>query len=45
MADCKVDVEPGVCKMHTVIVAKMSDDMMNVVFEVKSDCPHINKLG
>lgn len=45
MTDCKVDVEPGVCRMHTVIVAKMSDDMMSVVFDVQSDCPHVNKLG
>lgn len=45
MPDCKVEVDPGVCKMHTVIVAKMGEDMMSVVFEVESDCPHVKKMA
>ena len=45
MADCKVTVDPGVCKMNTVIVAKQSDDMMSVTFEVQSTCPHVRQMA
>ena len=45
MSDVKVTVDPGVCKLGTVINAKMSDDMMHVDFQVESACPHINKLA
>ncbi|AGI47939.1 hypothetical protein TALC_00945 [Thermoplasmatales archaeon BRNA1] len=45
MGDCKVEVEPGVCKMHTVIVAKPTEDMMGVTFEVQSDCAHVQNYA
>lgn len=45
MTDCKVTVDPGVCKLKTVIVAKPTDDMMGVTFEIKSECPNIRKLA
>lgn len=41
---CKVTVDPGVCKMKTVIVAKMDDDM-NVTFDIQSDCKSVKKLA
>ena len=45
MGDCTVTVDPGVCRMHTVIKAKASDDMMSVVFEVESDCAHVRQYA
>ena len=45
MTDCKVEVDPGVCKMKTVIVAKTAEDMMSITFEITSDCPHVQKLA
>ena len=45
MSDVKVTVDPGVCKLGTVINAKMSDDMMHVDFQVESTCPHITRLA
>ena len=45
MSDVKVTVDPGVCKLGTVISAKMSDDMMHVDFQVESSCPHISKMA
>ena len=45
MGACKVEVEPGPCKMTTVIVAKPSDDMMSVIFEVQSTCKFVQKMA
>ncbi len=45
MSECKVTVDPGVCRLGTTIVAKPSEDMMSVVFEVETACPHIRKLA
>ena len=45
MSECKVTVDPGVCKLGTVIVAKPSEDMMSVVFEVETSCPNIRKMA
>ena len=45
MSECKVTVDPGVCKLGTVIVAKPSEDMMSVVFEVETSCPNISKIA
>ncbi len=41
---CKVTVDPGVCRMNTVILASMDEDM-NVKLEITSDCPSIKKLA
>lgn len=42
--ECKVTVDAGVCKMNTVIVAKMNDDgTMNL--EVKSDCSYVTEMA
>ena len=43
MGACKVEVDPGACKMKTVIVCKPSDDMMSVVFEVQTDCKFVKR--
>ncbi|NLU46117.1 MAG: hypothetical protein GXX87_04165 [Euryarchaeota archaeon] len=40
---CRVTVEPGPCKMTTVITATMDDDM-NVVFEVQTECESVRAL-
>lgn len=45
MANCTVTVDPGVCRMNTVIVAKPSDDMTTVEFEVRSECSYVTKLA
>lgn len=45
MSECKVTVDPGVCKLGTVIVAKPSEDMMSIVFEVETSCPNIRKMA
>ena len=42
---CKVEVDPGVCKMKTVVVAKTADDFVSVKFDTESDCPHVRELG
>lgn len=43
MPSNKTTVDPGVCKLKTVIVAKPTDDMMGVTFEVESECPHVRE--
>ncbi len=45
MGACKVEVDPGVCKLKTVIIAKPGDDFVSIVFDVQSDCPHVRELG
>jgi len=44
MGECKVTVDSGVCKMITVIDAKMNDDGM-VEVDIHSDCPYVLKLS
>lgn len=46
MADsCKVTVDPGVCRLNTVITANMIPGTMEVHVEIKSDCPNVRKMG
>lgn len=42
---CKVEVDPGVCKMKTVVTAKTADDFVSIKFDVESDCPHVRDLA
>jgi hypothetical protein len=44
MGECKVTVDAGVCKMITVIEAKMNEDGY-VELNIKSDCPNILKMS
>lgn len=43
MGDCKVTVDPGICGLKTIIIAKPTEDMMGVDFEVESECPHVSE--
>jgi hypothetical protein len=43
MMECKVTVNPGACKMKTVIVAEMDEDM-NVVFTADTECQHVKEM-
>ncbi len=42
--ECKVTVEAGVCKMNTVILAKMNPETGMVDMEIQSDCPHVLRM-
>lgn len=44
MSECKVTVDAGVCRFKTVIEA-VGDDMMNVTFRIKSECPAVRKMA
>ncbi|AIZ56198.1 hypothetical protein Mpt1_c02990 [Candidatus Methanoplasma termitum] len=44
MVKVKMEVNPGVCSLKTTIEAE-SEDMMTVVFNIKSDCPHVMELA
>ena len=44
MTKVKVDVDAGVCQFKTVIEAD-ADDEMNIVFKIKSGCPHVREFG
>ena len=44
MGECKVTVDAGVCKMTTVIKAKMNADGY-VDIEIDSECPNILRLS
>ena len=44
MAEVKVDVDAGVCQFKTVVEATV-DDEMNIVFKIKSGCPHVREFG
>lgn len=43
MAECKITVKAGICGKTTVISAKPSEDMMNVIISIESDCPMVSK--
>lgn len=45
MSNCKVEVEPGPCKMHTVINAKQSEDMMHVEVSIETDCKMVQAFA
>ena len=45
MSDCKVEVEPGPCKMHSVINAKMSEDMMHVEVSIETNCKMVQAFA
>jgi hypothetical protein len=42
---CKVTVNPGVCRLNTVITANLIPGTMEVHVEIKSDCPNVRKMG
>jgi len=42
---CKATVEPGVCRLKTVIIATLDDDTSMVAFNIESECPNIKKLA
>ena len=44
MGQCKATVDAGVCKMITVIEAKMNDDGY-VEVNIESDCPNILRVS
>ena len=44
MADCKVTVDAGVCKMRTVIIAKTNEDG-EVVLDIQSDCSKVLEMS
>jgi hypothetical protein len=44
MAECKVTVDAGVCKMITTIKARMNGDSY-VELDIDSDCPNILRLS
>jgi len=44
MTKVKMEVNPGVCSLKTTIEAE-SEDMMNIVFMISSDCPHVMDLA
>jgi hypothetical protein len=44
MGECKVTVDAGVCKMISVIKAKMNADGY-VEFEIESECPNILRMS
>lgn len=43
MADCKVTVDAGVCKMKTVIIAKTNEDG-EVILDIQSDCSKVLEM-
>lgn len=45
MGECKVEVDPGVCKMRTIINAKPSEDMMNIEVSIDTDCAMIKSFA
>ena len=44
MPECKVTVDAGVCRFKTVVEA-VGDDMMNVTFKIRSECPAIRQMA
>ena len=45
MSNCKVELEPGPCKMHTVINAKQSEDMMHVEVSIETNCKMVQAFA
>ena len=43
MAECKVTVDAGVCKMKTVIIAKTNEDG-EVELDIQSDCSKVLEM-
>lgn len=43
--ECTVVVDPGVCRLKTVIVAKMDMETMGVTYKVESDCASVRKVA
>jgi hypothetical protein len=44
MAECKVTVDAGVCKMVTIIKAKMNEDGY-VELDIDSQCPNVLRMS
>lgn len=44
MSECNIDVQPGVCRLKTIIKATTNDEW-KVIFEIESDCPNVCKLA
>lgn len=44
MSECKTTVDAGVCRFKTVIEA-VGDDMMNVTFKIRSECPAVRAMA
>ncbi|MDR0508696.1 MAG: hypothetical protein LBG63_02560 [Candidatus Methanoplasma sp.] len=45
MNECKATVEPGVCKLKTIIIAKADPETFLVEFSIQSECPNVTKLA
>ncbi|MCL2295985.1 MAG: hypothetical protein FWC29_02750 [Methanomassiliicoccaceae archaeon] len=45
MSNCKTTVEPGVCRLKTVIIANTDPDTYMVEFDIQSECPSVMKLA
>lgn len=45
MGTCKVTVEPGVCRLNTVVYAEPSDDLMSVNVRIESECKFVRDFG
>lgn len=43
--ECRVTVDPGVCKMKTIILAKANPNTGMVDLTIESDCHHIVKMS
>ncbi len=42
-SQCTVDVDPGVCRLHSTITATM-DDEGNIAYQGKAECKHVQEL-
>lgn len=44
MAETTLNVNAGVCRFKTVVIADM-DEEMNITFKIKSECPAVREMA